>query len=296
MDVRIGISGWRYEPWRGVFYPEGLPRKKELYYASRRMNSIEINGSFYNLQRPESYLRWHGETPRDFLFSVKGPRYITHVRRLREAATPTANFFASGVLHLKEKLGPVLWQLPPSFLFREDRIEEFFRILPRTFGAAAELALKADRGNAAYPGAVRSSKRKIRHALEVRHHSFENPDFIALLRAYDVALVFADTAGKWPYMEDFTSDFLYLRLHGEIEIYKSGYDENSLRFWARRIRLWRQGKNPKNALTISDTAVPPEPKDIHVYFDNDVKVRAPFDAIRLAEILNAAGRPARAAA
>lgn len=286
METRIGISGWRYAPWRGIFYPEDLKQNKELHFASRRVNTIEINGSFYATQRPESYQKWYQDTPPDFVFSVKGPRYITHIRRLKDIELPLANFFGSGVLHLKEKLGPFLWQFPPNFIFNEERLEEFFTKLPRTFKQAAHLADKADRLEPSYPPELRNSNQKIRHAMEVRHHSFENPFFIELLRKFNVALVFADTAGRWPYLEDITSDFLYLRLHGDEELYTSGYDDSTLLWWADRIELWKKGDAPKDALTLVDRQPHQKARDVYVYFDNDVKVRAPHDAATLNKMLS----------
>jgi uncharacterized protein YecE (DUF72 family) len=283
METRIGISGWRYAPWRGVFYPKKMAQRLELHYASRALNSIEINGSFYSLQRPESYQNWYSETPEDFVFSVKGNRYITHIRRLKDVTPLLANFFGSGVLHLREKLGPILWQLPPSFRYDEERLAKFFSQLPRTFPAAAKLASAADRVEPDLPEPL--PRWRIRHALEVRHHSFETPEFVELARRHDVAIVFADTAGKWPYFEDLTSDFVYARLHGEIELYKSGYGDDSLRWWARRIRLWQAGRQPGDALTVSSGKPLPGKRDIYIYFDNDVKVRAPFDAARLYQML-----------
>ncbi len=285
MDTYIGISGWRYAPWRGDFYPKGLVQKKELYYASRQLRTIEINGTFYSLQRPTSFQRWYDETPDDFCFSVKCPRYITHIKRLKDVQAPLGSFFASGVLHLKEKLGPFLWQFPPSFLFKDDIIEDFFKILPGTVGEAIEVSKWTDRLTPDFPRELVGSHKRLRHAMEIRNQSFENPDFIELLRKYDIALVFADTAGKWPYMEDITSDFVYLRLHGDVEIYKSGYDDATLRWWADRIKLWRQGRQPQDALTISDQGPPVRPRDVYVYFDNDIKVRAPYDAKGLADFL-----------
>jgi uncharacterized protein YecE (DUF72 family) len=288
MQIRIGISGWRYPPWRKVFYPKTLPQRLELRYASRQLNSIEINGSFYSLQSPESYKKWHDETPEDFVFSVKGNRYITHVRRLKEPRTLLANFFGSGVLHLRKKLGPFLWQLPPSLRYDGERIDDFFRLLPHNFTEASRLTRAADRVEPDLPEPI--PRRRLRHAIEVRHHSFEDPEFVALARRYHVAVVFADTAGKWPYFEDLTSDFVYARLHGEMELYKSGYDDASLRWWAGRIRLWQAGRQPKDAETVSSMKPKREKRDIYVYFDNDVKVRAPFDAARLQQMLSSARR------
>lgn len=283
METRIGISGWRYAPWRGVFYPKKFPQRLELHYASRELNSIEINGSFYSLQRPESYQNWHAETPDDFVFSVKGNRYITHIRRLKDVTPLLANFFGSGVLHLRRKLGPILWQLPPSFRYDGERLEQFFRQLPRSFAAAAKLTAAADRVEPDLPDPL--PRRRIRHAIEVRHHSFETPEFVELARRHDVAIVFADTAGKWPYFEDLTSDFVYARLHGEVELYKSGYDDDSLRWWANRIKLWQRGRQAGDAVTVSAATPTRVERDVYVYFDNDVKVRAPFDAARLYQML-----------
>ncbi len=282
MELRIGISGWRYKPWRGVFYPKKLPRNQELAYASRQVNSIEINGSFYSLQRPSSYQQWFAVTPEDFIFSVKGPRYITHIRRLLDCEIPLANFFASGVLHLKSKLGPLLWQLPPNFLFRDDVIENFLKSLPTTFSEAVKLAKKSDRINLSVANLDGlASAHSIRHALEVRHYSFLNPDFVELLRRYNIAIVFADTAGKWPYFEDLTSDFVYVRLHGATELYKSGYDRKTLSWWSKRIRLWRSGREPKDKLVVSEVQPIRTRRDIFVYFDNDIKSYAPRDSMSL---------------
>lgn len=281
MKTGIGISGWQYAPWRNVFYPEKLAQREELHFASRHVSSIEINSSFYSLQKPESYQKWYQETPKGFLFSVKAPRYITHIRRLKECAEPMANFFASGVLHLEEKLGAVLWQLPPSFRYDEERLESFLSLLPKTFKEAVRCADKADRVEPTYPSSAARSSQKIRHALEVRHHSFENPYFIEQLRRHNVALVFADNDGRWPYMEDLTADFVYLRLHGSEELYASGYSDQALKEWSRRLHLWQQGKQPSDALTMHEKAGRSVQRDAFVYFDNDVKVYAPRDAQRL---------------
>ncbi|MGB8168648.1 MAG: DUF72 domain-containing protein [Chthoniobacteraceae bacterium] len=292
-DLRIGISGWTYPPWRGGnFYPEKWPQKRELEYASRHVNSIEINGSFYSLQRPESYAAWHAATPPGFLFSVKGGRFITHLKRLKDVEVPLANFLASGVLRLREKLGPILWQLPPQFSFDPTRLEAFFRLLPRTTSAAAALAREHDERLAGRAWTRIDRDRPLRHALEVRHPSFVTPEFIVLLRAHDIALVVADTAGKWPFMEDVTSDFLYLRLHGAEELYVSGYTTEALAGWEKKIRAWSRGETPADARLIGPRPKRRSgPRDVFVYFDNDVKVRAPFDAMTLAHNLDLGPAP-----
>jgi uncharacterized protein YecE (DUF72 family) len=262
--VRIGISGWRYDPWRKVFYPEGMPQRRELEFCGRHFPTVEINGSFYSLQRPEYYQQWYDETPQGFLFAVKGSRYITHMLRLSRIEKPLANFFASGILNLRDKLGPFLWQFPPQFAYRPERLEPFFELLPRTTKEALDIARKRD---SRMTGRVRlaiDADRPLRHAIEVRHASFIDEDFISLLKKYQVGLVVADTAGKWPKMFDVTSDFVYVRLHGDIKIYSSGYTPRALDEWARRIRAWDE-----------------DGRDVYVYLDNDMKVRAPFDALEL---------------
>ena len=286
--IRIGISGWRYPPWRGVFYPKGLPQRRELEHASRALSTVEINGSFYSLQRPENYQQWREQTPDDFVFSVKGGRFITHMKKLNDVEPPLANFFASGVLALGDRLGPILWQLPPNLGFHPDRLGEFFDQLPRTTAAAARLAERHDERLKDRAWTVTDADRPLRHALEVRHSTFENTEFVELLRRHDIALVVADTAGKWPFLEDVTSDFVYARLHGSEELYVSGYDDASLENWAAKIRCWAGGENPPDAQTLAAHAPSnPDGRDVFVYFDNDVKVRAPFDAMSLAEKLGA---------
>jgi uncharacterized protein YecE (DUF72 family) len=268
-EIRIGTSGWLYPPWRGTFYPKGLVHRRELEYLSRRVNSVEINGSFYSLQRPERYRAWFEQTPEDFVFSVKGGRFITHMKQLRDAETALANFFASGVLALGNKLGPILWQLPPTLQFDAERLTTFFDLLPRTTRAASNLAKRHDeklKGDAyTKPG----TNRPIRHALEVRHPSFVTKEAVKLLKQHDIALVVADTAGKWPFAEEVTSDHVYVRLHGDVELYASGYSDEALENWAKKIRHWHDELH----------------QDVYVYFDNDMKVKAPGDAISLAEKL-----------
>jgi uncharacterized protein YecE (DUF72 family) len=293
--IAIGVSGWRYAPWRGVFYPKGLRQADELAFASRALPSIEINGSFYALQRPTSYAAWYDATPSGFVFSHKGNRYISHIRRLRDIETPLANVFASGVLNLREKLGPFLWQFPPSFRYdaeQAERIEHFLQLLPRDTEQALTLAEHSD-SRMQDRGALTLNvdrKRKLRHAMEIRHDSFIDESFVALLRKYNVALVVADTAGKWPYREDVTADFMYLRLHGEKKLYSGGYSEESLDRWAQAISAWSRGSQPKQGPRIS-TVKPPRraSRDIYCYFDNDIKVDAPFDAQRLIDKLGLSG-------
>jgi uncharacterized protein YecE (DUF72 family) len=270
--VRIGISGWTYKPWRGVFYPAGLRQKDELEYAAGRLSSIEINGSFYSLQRPESYRGWHDRVPDDFVFAVKGGRFITHMKKLADVDTALANFFASGPLALGGKLGPLLWQLPPTLGFDADRLSHFFELLPRTTKEAAVIASGHDERVEGRAWLEPGEDRPLRHALEVRHDSYLDPTFLDLLRRHDVAVVVADTAGKWPRLPHVTSDFAYVRLHGDTELYASGYSGESLDTWAALVRGWAE-----------------QGTDVYVYFDNDIKVRAPFDAMALAERLSDLG-------
>jgi uncharacterized protein YecE (DUF72 family) len=281
--LRIGISGWRYPGWRGVFYPPGLPQRSELAFAASRMNTAEINGSFYSLQRPSSWQAWHAQTPADFVFAVKAPRYITHMLKLAHARVPLANFLASGVLGLDAKLGPLLWQLPPNLGFDAGRMEAFLALLPRDTDAARALAVEHDarlQGRVWLPALPR---RALRHAVEVRHASFVDPAFIALLRRHRVALVVADTAARWPLIEDVTAGFVYVRLHGDQALYTSGYGDPALSRWAARIAAWRAGTQVEDARTASPIAPrAARRRDVYCYFDNDVKVHAPFDAMRLA--------------
>lgn len=291
--LHIGISGWRYTPWRGVFYPRELAQRRELEYASRQFRSIELNGSFYSLQRPRSYAQWYAQTPEDFVFAVKAPRYITHVRRLREIDRPLANFFASGLFELREKLGPILWQFPPSLRFDEELFEDFLSQLPRDTETAANLARRREPWMRGRCTLAIDRRRRLRHAVEIRHESFCDPHFIRLLRRHHVAAVFADTAGKWPYFEDVTADFLYLRLHGDQELYASGYTPKTLERWAARIRQWSQGREPENPRRLLDSAAPKRARrDVYCYFDNDIKVKAPRDARALMQRLGLAWNPA----
>ena len=287
--IRIGISGWRYEPWRGVFYPEDLVQHRELEFASRALPTIEINGSFYSLQRPDSYAAWYEATPPGFMFSVKGNRFITHILRLKEIDGPVANVLASGVFKLREKLGPFLWQFPPNFKFDPERMEHFLGLLPHDSEAGLALARNYEPRMEGKVALDVDKKRQLRHAVEIRNESFMDEAFIALLRKYKVAVVVADTAGKWPYIEDVTADFMYLRLHGDKELYASGYTDEALDRWAKRIQEWTSGSQPADAHLVSSKAPQVrKSRDIFCYFDNDIKVRAPFDARRLIEKLGLA--------
>jgi uncharacterized protein YecE (DUF72 family) len=282
-QVRIGISGWRYAPWRGAFYPKGLKQADELSFAARHFDSIEINGSFYSLQSPELYSSWRRATPEDFVFAVKGSRFITHMKRLRDFEQALANFFASGPLCLEEKLGPFLWQFPPQLAF-DGRFEPFFAALPRDTHAAAELAARHDR-RVRQPGFGNSTLRPLRHAVEVRHETFRTPEFVALLRRQGLALVVADTAGRWPYFEDATADFAYVRLHGDEKLYVSGYSPSAIAHWANKIDAFRRGVPGDAPVLASPELARPALRDVYVYFDNDVKVHAPFDAHSLMQKL-----------
>jgi len=280
-DIRVGISGWTYKPWRGVFFPEGLRQKDELGFAARQFRTIEINGTFYRLQKPASFARWRDETPADFVFSVKAPRFITHVRRLRDVRAPVANFFASGLLRLGPKMGPVLWQFPPNFRFDAELFEAFLAMLPHETGAAVALAKKHDARMAGRDWVKADGERAVRHAVEVRSESFRDLAFVELLRKYRVALVCADTV-KWPRLMDVTAEFCYLRLHGAEELYASGYDEAGLNFWRLHIAAWAAGREPAGAERVGKAAGKSAPRDVFVYFDNDLKVKAPRDAAALA--------------
>ncbi len=261
--IRIGTSGWVYPPWRGTFYPKGVTQKRELAYLAERLNSVEINGTFYGRQRPASFVAWAGQVPADFVFATKAPRFITHMKRLKDAETPVANFLASGVLRLGAKLGPILWQLPGTLQFDAEVLAEFLALLPHGTKAAAEVGARHDHRIEDDEGLRIDEDRPLRHALEPRHASFQDEKCLRLLRDHNVALVVADTAKKWPYFEELTADFSYARLHGDEELYVSGYTDEALDRWAKKVRTWhRRG-------------------DVYVYFDNDAKVRAPVDAIGL---------------
>jgi uncharacterized protein YecE (DUF72 family) len=283
-EIRIGISGWRYKGWRNSFYPRGLKQASELPFAAALFPSIEINGTHYSLQSLESWQHWYAQTPPDFVFSVKGARYLTHLLRFRgdSARVACANFFAQGLLSLNEKLGPILWQFPPSYRFDGNAMERFLRLLPHDTEAALSLAQQHD-ARVKTPYLPITRKRKVRHAVEVRHASFLDAAFVALLRQHDVALVVSDSTEAWPQVEDLTSNFVYIRLHGTESKYAGGYSDADIDRWAARIDSWRHGSEPADARLIA----PESPmkrsagRDVFCYFDNDAKTHAPFDAQRL---------------
>lgn len=285
-DIRIGVSGWQYEGWEGSFYPAGLSAKKQLPFAAEHFNSIELNGSFYALQKPPSFKNWSEQTPDDFIFSIKAPRFITHIRRLKDCEGPVANFCAQGILRLGKKLGPILWQLPPSFKFEPEVFESFFKLLPHTHREAARIGANHDRWMNGRTWLEVEEDRPLRHAVEVRHKSFANEEYVELLRKYHVALVVADTP-VWPRLFDITADFLYCRLHGSEKLYASGYTPEAIEEWASRVLAWSRGEEVTDGAKASTTDGEKLPsRDVFVYFDDDLKVRAPFDAQSLQKRIN----------
>jgi uncharacterized protein YecE (DUF72 family) len=274
-----------YDSWRGPFYPDSLPRRRWLEHASRCFDSLELNGSFYSLQRPESYLRWRAETPRGFVMAVKGSRFITHNKKLGDADTPLANFFASGVLALEEKLGPIVWQLAESLQFSAARMDGFFRLLPRDTESALRLARRRDRRLYGRSWLRIERSRRIRYAIEIRHPSFHVPEMARIARRHNVAIVVSD-AGGWELAEEQTAGHVYVRLHGSPHTYATLYGAERLRWWANRIEVWRRGGEPPDAHRISELSPPSrKTRDVYVYFDNDQQAHAPRDALVLREIL-----------
>jgi uncharacterized protein YecE (DUF72 family) len=262
--ARVGISGYVYDRWRGKFYPEELSTRRWLEYAATKFDSIELNGTFYSLKTPSIFKRWADQVADDFVFAIKGSRFITHNLKLRNAERALGNFFASGVLALGDRTGPFLWQLPPTYGYTPDRIADFMALLPKSSTEAQDVARRHDH-RVRDPLTTASARVPYRHAFEVRHPSFFCDEFYEQLRAHNCALVLADTAGRFPYAEEITASFVYVRLHGSTQLYVSGYSDAELDEWAGKIRVWMRTR------------------DVYVYFDNDAKVHAPFDALRLAE-------------
>ena len=268
----IGISGYIYPRWRGVFYPDDVPQRRWLEYASRQFNSIELNGTFYSLKNPAVFQRWARDVPkRDFVFAIKGSRFITHNLKLRNADSAMGNFFASGILALGKLTGPFLWQLPDSYAFDYDRMDTFMRSLPRTSKAAESIADRHD--ERLRRGALTEAVANVRyrHAFEVRHPSYFCEEFYGLLRKHRCALVIADSAGRWEMGDAVTASFVYVRLHGSTKLYTSRYSDAELDTWAARVVQWLG-----------------EGRDVYVYFDNDAQCHAPRDALRLSKRLHSA--------
>jgi uncharacterized protein YecE (DUF72 family) len=259
--IRVGIGGWVFKPWRGTFYPSGLTQARELDYASRAVTTIEINGTFYGTQKPESFRRWAQETPDDFVFSLKGPRFATHRRDLAGAGESIERFFASGVAELQSKLGPVLWQLPPAKAFEPDDFAAFLALLPK-----------------------RIEGRTVRHAVEVRHQSFCAAEFVALMRESAVAIALIDSESHPP-IADVTGDFVYLRLQRTAEAIETGYDAPALAAWASRVRAFASGGMPADLSTLAQPAKPAGERDAFVYMISGAKLRAPAAAMALLDRL-----------
>ncbi|HZU93571.1 MAG TPA: DUF72 domain-containing protein [Microbacterium sp.] len=273
--VRVGVSGWRYPGWRGDFYPKGLVQRRELEYIGEHFPTVELNGSFYSLQRPDSYRRWRASVPEDFVFAVKGSRYVTHMLRLKNVEQALANFFASGLLALGPQLGPLLWQLPERLRFDPELLDDFLRMLPATTGEALELARNHDARLDGRAWLEIETWMPLRHAIEPRSKTFDDPQSLRMLQRHGVALVVADTAGRWPRFDALTADFVYVRLHGAEMLYHSAYTTAELHEWADRVTAWADGTGAEDG----------RPRDVYVYFDNDARGHAPYDAAALAALV-----------
>jgi uncharacterized protein YecE (DUF72 family) len=258
--IRVGVGGWVFAPWRGTFYPPGLPQARELEYASRHLTAIEINGTFYGSQKPASFRRWRDETPDDFMFSLKGPRFATHRRDLGEAGASIERFFSSGVLELGDKLGPLLWQFPGAKRFEPEDFGAFLKLLPASIEG-----------------------RRIRHVVEVSHASFAAPAFIDLLREHGVALALIDSEDR-PAIFDLTADFVYARLRRSVEEEPTGYPKSALDTWTQRFQIWAAGGEPDDLPRVHGAAAPAaKSRDCFAYFISGAKVRAPAAAQALIE-------------
>jgi uncharacterized protein YecE (DUF72 family) len=283
--IRIGISGWDYDAWRGDFYPPRLRKADQLAHAASVFDTIEVNGTFYGLVTPSTVRHWREQAPSRFVFAVKGSRYITHTKKLKDPAGPLANFLAQGVLELDEMLGPILWQLPGNWRFDAVRVEAFLTLLPHDTEAAGELARQHD-DRVAEPAYGPGTRHRLRHVLEVRDPSFLCDGLVRLARRHGVALAFSH-AGDWPYVEELTAGWVYVRLHGTSPTYASPYGEEWLRAWARRVRRWADGDEPDDAVRITDRRPPPRKgRDVYVYFDNDQGGHAPREAAMLRRLLD----------
>ncbi len=287
--IRIGLSGWNYAAWRGDFYPRSLPRSDELSHVGARFTTVEVNSTFYGLLSPDTFRRWYRAVPADFIFAVKGSRFITHNKKLRGVAGAMANFLASGLLELDDKLGPMLWQVPANLRFDADRIDGFFRLLPHDTNAAVALAHRHDErvADVAFgPG----TNHRIRHVFEVRHASYLCETMVLLARRHGVALAFSHSSA-WPYIEEITAGFVYVRLHGPAELYTSPYGVPRLSRWRDRVMAWQAAGEPDDPVRVTERR-PPERKsrDVYVYFDNDGHGHAPREAAQLCRLVEALPR------
>ena len=263
--IRVGIGGWVFEPWRGAFYPDGLPQKRELEYASGKLGSIEVNGTYYGSQKPESFAKWRAETPDDFVFALKGSRYCTNRRVLAEAGPSVEKFITSGLTELKEKLGPINWQFMPTKSFEPADFEAFLKLLPKSHDGIT-----------------------LRHAVEARHDSFRSPDFVALLRDYGVAVI-ASADSDYTQIADITAPFVYARIMGAKEAQPNGYSDADLDGWVQRARVWAAGKVPEGLETFGATEAKAGPRDVFLYVISGDKVRNPAAAMALTQRLAAKG-------
>ena len=261
-SIYVGIGGWTYEPWRGVFYPKGLPHARELNYAGEHLTSIEINGTFYRTQTPATFRKWASEVPDRFVFSLKGPRYAVNRRVLSEAGDSIKRFLNSGVTELGTRLGPLLWQFAPTKKFDEADFGGFLELLPTNFNGRA-----------------------LRHVIEVRHDSFNTPMFLALLRRFSIPVVFAEHY-KYPAIANITGDFIYARLQKGDENLKAGYPPKVLDGWAARANTWAEGEEPKDLPRVEKTNAVKQPRDVFIYFIHEAKLRAPAAAMALIERLS----------
>jgi uncharacterized protein YecE (DUF72 family) len=256
-NIRIGIGGWTYAPWRGTFYPADLTQSRELEYASRNLTSIEINGTFYGLQKPASYEKWYQETPDDFVFSLKAPRYATNRKVLADAGETIERFFGSGVLLLKQKLGPINWQFAPTKKFDNEDFEAFLKLLPASIEG-----------------------QKLRHAIEVRNDTFKTPEFVALARKHKVAIVLAGDS-EYPQIADITAPFVYARIMGTTDKQANGYSTKALEAWAERARQLAAGATPDDLETSAKAPAKTGARDVYLYVISGFKERNPAAAMAL---------------
>jgi uncharacterized protein YecE (DUF72 family) len=260
-SIRVGVGGWTFAPWRGSFYPEGLPAKRELEHASRHLTAIEINGTFYRSQGPKSFAKWRDETPDNFLFTVKGHRAVVNAKVLGESGEAVEWFFKSGVSELGPKLGPILWQFAPFKKFNPDDLEAFLTLLPREFDGVP-----------------------IRHVVEVRHESFVVPEFVELARKHNVAIVYADS-DEHPAIADVTADFIYARLQRSSAEEQAGYSSGALDLWAKRAKVWASGAAPEDLTYVGDGKAKKVKRDVFLFFISGAKERNPQAAQALIERL-----------